>query len=272
MKDLAGKRVLITGAARGIGRAIAVRLARERAEVVLTDLDPEALPAAAEAVRAAGGEVRTYVLDVADVDGIEAFRERLREEAGPVDVLVNNAGLVFGGALLDLPWERHLLTYRVNLLGLVAVTRAFLPDLIARPRAHLVNVASASGLIGLPYGSTYASSKWGVIGFSESVRLELRELGHRHVGVSVICPSYVATGLFDGARPPFTTRMLTPERVADLTVRAVLRNRVWVLAPWLVKITPAATALLPSWLGDRVSRWLGVTSGMAGWRGHDGPR
>jgi short-subunit dehydrogenase len=150
----------------------------------------------------------------------------------------------------------------------VAVTRVFLPDLISRPESHLVNVASASGLIGLPYGATYASSKWGVVGFSESVRAELAEQGQPHVGVTTVCPSYVSTGLFDGARPPLTTRVLTPERVAALTVRAVRRRRSWVLTPWLVKITPAATALLPTPLADRVSRLLGVTSGMASWKGH----
>ena len=95
--------------------------------------------------------------------------------------------------------------------------------------------------------------------------------GHRHVGVTVVCPSYVDTGMFDGTRPPRATRMLTPERVADLTVRAVLRIRPRVLTPWLVKILPAVRALLPPGLFDRVSRLFGVDSGMLTWRGRGGP-
>ena len=91
----------------------------------------------------------------------------MHRDGGPIDVLVNNAGLVFGGAFLDVPLERHLTTYRVNTLGLVAMTHAFLPDLMAGRDGHVVNVASASGFIGLPFGATYASSKWAVLGFSE---------------------------------------------------------------------------------------------------------
>ena len=131
-----------------------------------------------------------------------------------MDVLVNNAGIVHGGPFLDVPVERHLATYRVNVLGLVAVTHAFLPDLIASADSHLVNIASASGYIGLPHGSTYASSKWAVIGFSESLLLELELHGHRHVHVTTVCPSYVTTGLFDGARAARTTSLLSPERLA----------------------------------------------------------
>jgi short-subunit dehydrogenase len=171
----------------------------------------------------------------------------------------------------DVSWQRHLLTYDVNLLGLVSVTRCFLPELIGRPESHLVNVASAAGLLGLPFATTYASSKWAVIGFSESIRLELKQQGHRHVGVSVICPSYVDTGMFNGTRPPRATRMLTPERVADLTVRAILRNRPRVLTPWLVKIVPAVRGVLPPRLVDLVSRVFGVDSGMVTWRGRRGP-
>lgn len=119
----------------------------------------------------------------------------------------------------------------MNTLGLVAMTHAFLPDLLAGTDGHVVNVASASAFIGLPFGATYASSKWAVLGFSESLALELCLQGHGHVHVTAICPSYVTTGLFDGARAPRLTRLLTADRVADLTVRAVLANKPHVRAP-----------------------------------------
>jgi len=267
MRTLAGKRALVTGGASGIGRAIAERLAREGAEVLLVDLHETALAAAAEALAGGGARLRTYVLDVTDVSRITGLRDAVHRDGGPVDVLVNNAGVVFGGAFLDVPVERHLTTYRVNTLGLVAMTHAFLPDLLRQPDAHVVNVASAAGYIGLPYGATYASSKWAVLGFSESLALELELQGHRHVHVTAICPSFVATGLFDGVTAPRTTRLLTAERIADLTVRAVLANRRVVRTPWLVRITPFLRGVLPLPAFQRLAALFGVNTSMVRWRG-----
>jgi all-trans-retinol dehydrogenase (NAD+) len=270
MRRLAGKRVLITGGARGIGRALAIRLAAEGCELILTDVEPNLLPEAAAAVVAAGGQAATYKLDVTDLDAITQLRERLLREQGPIDLLINNAGVVFGGGFLEVPLEQHFRTYQINLLGLVAVTRAFLPDLIGRPEGHLVNIASAAGFIGLPQGATYASSKWAVVGFSDSIRQELAAEGYGHVHVSIICPSYVSTGLFDGARAPRLTRILTAERVAELTVRTIKKNRSYMLTPWLVKMTPALKGLLPTPLFELTSKLFGATSGMTAWHGRDG--
>lgn len=267
MRTLAGKRVLVTGAGSGIGLALAHRFAAAGADVLAADRDPRALADAASRLGAPGARAPVYEFDVADIAAIAVARDRIHRDGGPIDVLVNNAGVVFGGGFLDVPLDRHLETYRVNLLGAVAVTHAFLPDLVARPEAHLVNIASASGFVGLPYGSTYASSKWGLIGFSDSIRLELALAGHGHVGVTTVCPSYVTTGLFDGARPPWTTRALDPDRLAALVVRAVRRNRPFVLTPWLVKVTPALRGLLPVPLFDALARVTGASTSMRTWKG-----
>jgi short-subunit dehydrogenase len=267
VRTLNGKRVLITGSASGIGKSIAKRFAAEGAHLVLVDLNESLLQDTAKEIGQSGAKVQAYKADVTDIAGISALRTRVNAEGGPIDVLVNNAGLVFGGPFLDLPLEKHLTTYRVNTMGPVAFTHVFLPDLIAKPDAHVVNVASASGFIGLPYGSTYASSKWAVIGFSESLDLEMEMLGHRHVHVTTVCPSYVSTGLFDGARPPLLTSMLTPEKLGDLVTRAVLANRKKVLAPWLVKLTPPLKGILPASLFNMISGTLGATSSMTQWKG-----
>jgi all-trans-retinol dehydrogenase (NAD+) len=267
VRTLRAKRALITGAASGIGKAIATRLGAEGAELLLVDVNEEALAETASELRGRGATVRTYAVDLTASSRLLGLREEVHRDGGPIDVLVNNAGVVFGGGFLDVPLERHLTTYRVNTEGLVALTHVFLPDLIARPDAHLVNIASASGFIGLPFGATYASSKWAVIGFSESILLELEHLGHHHVHVTCVCPSYVKTGLFAGARPPRTTRFLTPDRIADLTVRGMLADRVYVRAPWLVKVTPLMKALVPFRVFYRVAGWLGVNTSMLEWRG-----
>ncbi len=267
MRSLRDKRALVTGAASGIGRAIAERLAGEGAALFLVDVNEAGVREVAAALVARGASAHAYALDVTDTSRITGLRERVHEDGGPIDVLVNNAGLVFGGAFLDVPLEQHLTTYRVNTLGLVAMTHAFLGDLVAGRDGHVVNVASASAFIGLPFGATYASSKWAVLGFSESLALELELLGHRHVHVTAVCPSYVATGLFAGARAPRTTRLLTAERVADATVRAILANAPVVRMPWLVAATPTLKGLMPTRLFYRVAHLLGVDTSMLEWRG-----
>ncbi len=269
MRELRDKRVLITGGAAGIGRSLGERFAARGARLVLADVNEQVLNATVDAFRKAGAEAAGYRLDVTDPDAILATRQRILQEQGAIDILVNNAGTVFGGTFLDVPLARHLATFRVNVFGVVAMTHAFLGDLVSRPDAHLVNVASAAGLVGLPYGSTYAASKWAVIGFSESIRLELRMLGHRRVGVTTVCPSYVSTGLFDGARPMKTTSMLTADQLAAMVVHAVERNRTFVLTPWLVKMTPMLKGILPTRVFDAVAWQFGATSSMSHWRGRE---
>ncbi len=269
MRDLTGKRILITGAASGIGRNVAERLVPEGARLVLVDLNEQTLNETLEEIESLGGKASGYCLDITDSESIFRLRDRVHEELGPIDVLVNNAGVVFGGGFLDVPFEKHIRTYRVNVEGMVAMTYAFLPDLLARPEGHVVNIASAAGLIGLPWGTSYASSKWAVIGFSESLRLELEMTKHDSVKVTTVCPSYVSTGLFEGARPPRSTGMLTPEGLAQDVVQGIKRNELYVLTPWLVKLTPILKGILPTRLFDVIGWALGATSSMAHWRGRE---
>ena len=271
MSSLRLKRVLITGAAQGLGKELAASFAREGAEVVLTDIDAGRLEAAREELSTSGARCRAYCLDVTDTDAIAEVRDELRRDAGAVDLLVNNAGVVFGGPFLDVPLNRHQLTYRVNVEGVVAMTHAFLPDIMASPRGHLVFIASASGYVGLPNGATYASSKWATIGFAESIRAELKHLGHRKVGVTTVCPTYIDTGMFEGAAPPKTTTMLDPQQVAEKVVEAVKRRRVWVREPWIVKITPFLKHGLPTPLSDFISDAFGASASLDRWRGRREP-
>jgi short-subunit dehydrogenase len=259
--------VLVTGAARGLGAALAAGFADRGARVVVTDVDAGQAERCAASLVARGHWSRSYELDVTRPADVRRVAETIQHRHGNVSLLVNNAGVVFGGAFLEVGLERHLQTYRVNAEGLVTVTHVFLPQLLASPSGNVVNIASASGFIGLPWGTTYASSKWSVVGFSEGLRLELAEAGHRHVKVTAVCPGYIETGLFSGARPPRLTRVLTPATVARRVVRAVERGRRRLLLPTLARLGPISVAL-PAGVGDALGRLLGVHASMREWKGH----
>jgi short-subunit dehydrogenase len=265
---VAGSRVLVTGAGHGLGLALASAFARAGARVVVTDKSPERVAQAVAQLTADGRTACGYPLDVTSSEQIANVRARLLAEHGPPDVLVNNAGVVFGGAFLDVPLAKHLATVNVNLSGLLAVTHAFLPDLLARPAAHLVNIASASAVIALPNATTYAATKWAVLGFTESLQEELRALRHRHVGATAICPGYITTGLFDGADPGTFAGWLTPEKVADAVVRAVEKRREFVMLPWALRALYGLCAGLPRSWYKGLGRALGASRSMTGWRGH----
>jgi all-trans-retinol dehydrogenase (NAD+) len=263
--NMTGKRVLITGAGHGLGRAMAREFARAGAAVVVTDQRPDR---AAAVVKEIGPPAVGFPLDVTVPDQVLAARDQVHAAGGPIDVLVNNAGIVAGGSFLEVPLDRHLATVAVNLSGVLAVTHAFLPDLIGRPEARLVNIASASAVVALPHATSYAATKWAVLGFSESLREELRLVGHDHVRVSAICPSYISTGLFDGATPPRFTRLLTPEAVARAVRRAAERGTEIVLLPRSARLLYAVAGVLPRRLYLRLCRRLGVSASMTGWRGN----
>jgi short-subunit dehydrogenase len=269
---VAGSRVLVTGAAQGLGFAIAAAFGRASESLVLTDVNAERLAEAVAKLKAAGVAASGYTLDVTSAEQVAAVRARVLAEQGPVDVLVNNAGVVFGGAFLDVPLAKHLTTVNVNFSGVLAMTHAFLPDLLARPAAHVVNIASASAVVALPMATTYAATKWAVLGFCESLREELRVQGHRHVGVTAICPSLIATGLFDGAQPARFTRWLTPEAVADAVVRAVEKNREFVMLPGSVRWMHRLCRGWPRSWYRAACRWLGVSRTMTDWHGHAPPK
>ena len=255
--------MLVTGGASGIGRLVAERLAALGARLVLWDLDPEALHRTVPAVEAHGRHtVAGYVCDVGDRTQVYETARRVRDEVGSVDVLVNNAGVVSGQRFLDLPDEKIEATFRVNTLALFWTGKAFLPDMIARNRGHVVTMASASGYVGVARLADYAASKWAAVGFDESLRMELRRLAPG-VKTTVVCPFYVATGMFAGVRSRFGSLLpiLEPAAVADRIVRALRRDQRRVVMPRLVGLLPLAR-IMPVAAFDAVVDFLGVNTSM----------
>jgi all-trans-retinol dehydrogenase (NAD+) len=261
--NLVGARVVITGGARGLGLALARAFLAKGVRVVLLDRDEAELD---RAVATLGPHVVGHRLDVTDPAAILAVRDEILAD-GPVDVLVNNAGVVSGGAFSAVPATKHLTTINVNVNGVVAVTHAFLPHLESRPRAAILNIASASAFVALPYGSTYAASKWAVLGFSEALNEELRDRGQRHVTVSALCPGYISTGMFEGVSSAIGTWMLTPEDVAAAGVQMVERGTARKVLPWTAALLLTGFGWIPRPVFHRIAYLFGVSRSMIGWKG-----
>lgn len=198
MKDLRGANVLLTGAAGGLGHHIARALAGEGANLALSGRNVEALEELADETRALGVKVVVVAADLAEPDTARSLPARAEQELGPLDVVVNNAGIELTSAFTDLdPSEIETMT-TVNLLAPMVITHAVLPGMLERGRGHVVQIASLAGKAGPPYSEPYAATKAGLVGLTESLRAEY---AGSPVGFSVVCPGFVADeGMYARAR------------------------------------------------------------------------
>lgn len=269
-----GATVLITGAARGMGALYARRAAREGASAIaLWDIDGEAAASLADELDRHGTRVRAFVVDLASLEAITTAMAETRSAFGDPDIVINNAGIVRGAVFWEHDPSRDIeLTMRINTLAPMWLTRDILPHMIAdtsRPK-RILNIASAAGTLANPSMSVYAASKWAMIGWGESLRLELQRGGHRHIAVTTFCPSYISTGMFAGARGPLLTPIMTPVQAARAAWNGMKAGRPIVSKPWTVKLAQALRGVLPTRWWDAVAdRVFGVYSSMDHFTGRD---
>lgn len=255
MRELRGKVAVVTGAAAGIGRAIAKGLAEEGAVPYLVDVDGGALEATVAELRQ-HHEVGSRVVDVRDAGAWESLAAEVSDRHGGADLLVNNAGITIHGAFADQTVADLDRIVDVNLRGVLYGCRAFLPQLRARSPAHIVNISSLAGRVPFPYQSTYCATKYAVRGLSAALRMELAA---DDIGVTAIMPGAVATSLLDRgtsydkkASATMAKLMLAygvnPDRLAARAIRAIRRNEGEVRVGWDAWVTPTVTALAPGLL------------------------
>lgn len=267
MKDLDTKKVLITGGASGIGKLMAESLASRGAMLCVVDINLAEAQKVVTGIKAAGGKAQAFYADLSDLESIKKCRAEVAAQGISIDILINNAGVVFGGEFEKLSLDKHLLTYKINVDGVVAMTHLFFDDLKKSPKANIVNLASASGFIGLPYGTSYASSKWAVVGFSESLRLEILERNLNNIHVTTVCPSYISTGMFSGVKAPMLLPWLKPETIVKKIIEGMLANKAFVKEPFVVKWVDLLKGILPLGIFTFVNKLLGVSTSMTHWKG-----
>jgi NADP-dependent 3-hydroxy acid dehydrogenase YdfG len=257
---LAGQTAAITGAARGIGKATAQALMRQGMKVAIGDVDLDVARATAAEL---GASAVALPLDVTDRASFTAFLDRAEEQLGPIDVLVNNAGIMPIGRFID---EDDLTAQRmidINLHGVIFGMKLALERMVPRNRGHIVNISSQAGKFGAPGGATYSATKHAVVGLTEAVRGELRLMG-AHIDVSYVMPFVVNTELGLGLGEARGLKVLQPSEVAEAIVEALQSGRVEVWVPRSAKRAVVLGALLPRALSEGMARALKADQVLAG--------
>lgn len=262
MSTFKGKKVLITGGASGIGKLMGgMALDKGAAALVIWDINQESIEQVVselgQAAKAQGRAGRVYGMrvDVSNQAMVADRYEQTKREVGEIDILINSAGIITSNKTFDqcTPDEINR-TMMVNALAPMYVAQQVLPDMVARDSGHICNIGSAGGMISNPRMSIYAASKWATIGWSDSVRIELREMRSR-VRVITIAPYYITTGMFDGVRSKIFP-LLRPENVASRILRAIERDKSFkMFMPW-IPCPHHFIRLLQGILPIRVFDWL----------------
>lgn len=266
MTKIKGRTLLITGGASGIGRIMGrMALQRGAKKVVVWDINEDNI-AATESELNSYGEVKGYKVDVANTEMVKQMFALTTKECGDVDILINSAGIITGNKTFAEQSQQDIdRTMAINATAPMTVALQALPPMLKRNVGHICNIASAAGFIANPRMSTYAASKWAVIGWSDSLRVELQE-AKSNVHVTTIAPYYISTGMFDGVRSRIIP-ILKPEWVAKKILNAIEKNKKissWPLGYHLIR---TLQALLPLRALDLLCKVLGIYNALDHFKG-----
>lgn len=256
MKQYPGKRVLITGAGSGLGRALSIEFAKIGWNVGVAEINPDRADESCKLVHQSGGKALKIICDVSKFQDLEAARKLIEEKWDGVDIVINNAGVSCGGYMEDIPLDKWEWVIGINLMSVIYSCRTFIPILKKQKKGHIVNVASYFGFFPPPESATYNMTKAGVISLSETLRTELSPYD---IGVSVVMPSFFKTNLMDQlymtdtvqahkVKSLFAKAKFTSEQVAQITIRAIGKNKLHILPQWDAKAVWVLKRISPRFL------------------------
>ena len=272
--NLRNKLVLITGGAKGIGLATAQRILNEGGKVILWDFKEDDLNKSVNNFKEQGFDVFSQVCDVTNKEQVYRNAETIKQDIGDVDILINNAGTVYTGYMLDRTDEELENMINVNFTSMVYTIRAFMPAMLEKNKGHIINISSASSLIGAPKLAIYAATKWAVMGLTESLRLEAIKMGKKGVRFSSIHPNFLKKGLFEGTKLNILGSIFAPGVKSHDTVAKVIVNRAIRFGfhspkiPWIMNQSVLLRALLPSSLLVKFGSLYGLNSMMDDYTGY----
>jgi all-trans-retinol dehydrogenase (NAD+) len=262
MKSLKGLNILITGAASGIGCEMARLYAKERANLALVDVNEKGLEITVKDLDLYGITVRGYRCDISNQKDIEETVAAIMQDFGQVDILVNNAGIVNGAPVHELDYARIEKLFKVNVFGGMWMTRQILPGMMKRNKGHIINIASAMGIQAAPLMSDYTASKFAMVGFTDTLRIEMKKFKCQGVKVTCVCPSGIDTGMFEGYKPPILAPMLKPITVAEHVVMATKKNKPYLKLPFIINFVPFLKGVIPTNLYDWTASLMGLADSM----------
>ena len=258
MKNFKNKTVVVTGAAMGIGKGLSKLLLKEGCKLALVDINKKMLEETTSELSKLG-ECRSYICDITDRAKVYETAKAIKKELGTVSLLINNAGIVYTEEFLDLDDNAIEKVINVNLISQFWTCKAFLPDMVKQDEGHIVNIASAAGILAIPNLSVYNASKFGVVGLSNALRQEMKKNKY-NVKITYICPNTINTGMFEGSKMVTGTSMLNPDNVCKKILKGIKKESPVVAIPTfaLKFLTPFSQLVLPVPAMDFLNKTLGM--------------
>jgi short-subunit dehydrogenase len=263
MSEINNSRVCITGGASGIGLLMAEKCGQEGASlIIICDNNEIKLKAAETRLSAMGYPISAHLLDVTDEQAVDKFIVEILGRFGTIDILINNAGIITSNRYFHVMDTVEITrTMMINSIAPMYMTRQLLPAMISSGKGHIVNIASAASHIANPKLSVYCASKHALLGWSESLRLELEMMATK-LKVTTVTPSFIDTGMFQGVRSPLIP-LIRPEAAARQIISGIKKNKIYVRMPWIVYILPLFKGLLPQrWMDFLVGKIFGFHKSM----------